>query len=246
MFYEVIDLPLPEFERLVTHKVAIHDSKHDEIGAVTVTVPRDVSVAQLLEEVRKQSQGKLPQDAPLRILEVYHWKIWQIFDPSLPVEDHMNANLWHLRAEVIPESQRDLDAEGRMHVHCLQVQERESNPNQAFAFSDPFIMDISKTETVEQLKSRVQKDMEIADEEFATWKVVLLSGLNLAMEPLEDDVVIADRLNPMDMSHERLYGHYDRASIGFFHENKNPRRTHAHINRASNITGQDRALRIKA
>lgn len=246
LYYEVIDLPLPEFERLVTHKISIHDTKHDEIASVTVTVPKDKTVGDLLEEVRKEAKDKVPEGAELRILEVYQWRIWQLFDPRLPVEQHLDSNPWHLRAEVIPEGQKDLEKEGNLHVHCLQVQEKDGNANQAFAFSDPFIMDISKTETVGELRKRVQEEMEIPDEEFSDWKIVLVAGLNMAMEPLAEDVIIADKLNPMDMSHARLYGHFDRAAIGFYHENKNPRRTHAHLNRQPASLGQDRALRIKA
>lgn len=246
IYYDVINLPLPEYERLVTHKISIHDKKHDEISSVTVTVPKDKTVGGLLEEIRKEAKDKIPEGADLRILEVYQWRIWQLFDPKLPVEQHLDSNPWHLRAEVIPESQKDLEKEGNLHVHCLQVQEKDGNANLAFAFSDPFIMDISKTETVGQLRKRVQEEMEIPEEEFSKWKVVLVAGLNMAMEPLAEDVIIADKLNPMDLSHARLYGHYDRAAIGFFHENKNPRRTHAHLNRQPASLAQDRALRIKA
>eukprot|EP00889_Picochlorum_renovo_P005630 jgi/Picre1/32660/NNA_008006.t1 len=45
--------------------------------------------------------------------------------------------------------------------------------------------------------------MQIPDKEFATWKVVLVTSL-MALEPLDDDVVIADKLNPTDMSPARL------------------------------------------
>jgi hypothetical protein len=127
------------------------------------------------------------------------------------------------------------------------VEEREQpegKANLAFPFSDPFLMNISKTETVGQLKQRVQQEMQIPDMEFATWKVVLVTSL-MALEPLDDDVVIADKLNPTDMSPARLYGHFDRAAIGFCHENKNPRRTNAHNHRSTNTFAQDRALKIK-
>lgn len=247
LYYEVINLPLPEFERLVTHRVAIHNAKHEDIATVTVTVPKDSTVQDLLDLVKTESKGKISSDAHLRILEIYQWKIWQVFDPKCKVEEHLDSNPWYLRAEVIPDSQVDLEQDGQLHVHCLQVEEREQpegKANLAFPFSDPFLMNISKTETVGQLKQRVQQEMQIPDKEFATWKVVLVTSL-MALEPLDDDVVIADKLNPTDMSPARLYGHFDRAAIGFCHENKNPRRTNAHNHRSTNTFAQDRALKIK-
>lgn len=247
LYYEIINLPLPEFERLVTHRIAIHDSKHDELTVVAVTIPRDKTVGDLLEMVRTEAKGKLPQEAPLRLLEIYQWKIWQVYAPNLKVEEHLD-NPWHLRAEVIPEGQRNLDQEGSLHVHCLQVEEKEGNKGQAFPFSDPFLMNITEQETVGDLKIRVQKEMEIPDAEMAKWSVVLLTGigLNPSMEPLDDSVIIADKLRPVDISASRLYGHFDRAAIGFTHENKNPRRTHAHLNRSAAVLGQERALKIRA
>ena len=50
-----------------------------------------------------------------------------------------------------------------------------------------------------------------------------------APEPLDDDVVLSQRIPLADL--QKLYSHADRTCIGFEHENKNPRRTHAHINR---------------
>lgn len=213
---------------------------------MTVRLPKDRTVAEFLEEVRRQLPDDAHNGAPLRLMEVYHWRIWQLFDPSLPIERYLdsNANTWHLRAEVVPEDQRDLGAEGALHVHCLQVQDKEGNDKVAFPFSDPFIMSIAEGETVGQLKARVQKEMGIPDKEFASWRVVLVVGLSFSMEPLGDDVVVADRLNRTDLAPTKLYGHAERQMIGFHHENKNPRRTHAHINRSATY-GQERALKIK-
>lgn len=248
LYYETIDLPLPEFERLVTHRVAFHNSRHEEVAAVTVRVPKDCKVRALLEAVRNQLSPDLHKGGPLRLMEVYQWRIWQIFDPDLPVERHLDsaANIWHLRAEVLPDDQTDLDQEGKMHVHCLQVEDKDKNPKIAFPFSDPFVMPLHPTDTVADLKVRVQKEMELSDEEFSTWNVVLVTGMNAIQEPLADDVIISQRLNPADLGPAKLYGHGDRQMLGFHHENKNPRRTHAHIHRASAVAAQDRALKIRA
>ena len=62
------------------------------------------------------------------------------------------------------------------------------------------------------------------------------------VEPLGDDVVVASRLD----ANPRLYGHQERNCIGFVHDNKNPRRTHAHLNsRLAAWQGQEKQLRIR-
>ncbi len=230
LFYEAIDLPLPDFEKLVNLRVTLHDAKHDEVATVTVTIPRDNTVSDLQDAIKKAVGEKVKASDVLRCMEIHHWKIWQVCDPRLQIgECHMEANSSNLRAEVIPDSQMDLDKEGRMHVQCLQVEEKANRPNQAFPFSDPFLMDISPSETVGELKMRVQKEMEIPDDEFTEWKVVLVTSL-LTMEPLDDGVVVSKKIP--DTGPDVLYGrHGNRSMIGFWHENKNPRRTHAHLHR---------------
>lgn len=250
LYYEPIDLPLPEYERLMSYRVAFHNSKHEETTAVTVRVLKDRTIGEMLEEVRAQLPFEAHKGAPLRLIEVWHWRIWHVFDPSLQVEKNLSttgaSTPWHLRVEVVPEDQLHLDEEGQLHVHCLQVEDKDGNPKLAFPCSDPFIMAVGPSETVGELKARVQAEMEVSDEEFAGWKVVLVSGMNNTQEPLADDVIIAQRFNPDDLSSKKFWGHSDRQMLGFHHENKNPRRTHAHINRPSAIAAQERALKIRA
>lgn len=252
LYYEILDIPLPEYEHLVSHRVAFHTAQHEEESVVSIRIPRDRAVNDLLEAVREGLPQKLRDevgDAPLRLMEVYQWKIWQVFDPNELIDTNLgpSKSVWHLRAEVIPEDQRALTEEGSLHVHCLQVESKEGNPKAAFAFSDPFVMAIGAQETVGELKRRVQKSLNVPDEEFESWKVVLVSGIgNHAMEDMEDEAVIAERLNPLDMGPACLYGHRERPCIGFYHKNTNLRKTmtHIHFNR-SVLPGADRALKIK-
>ena len=250
LYYEPIDIALPEYERLVTFRVAFHNEKHEETTAVTVRVLKDRSIRDMLEEVRAQLPVEVHKGAPLRLFEVYSWKIWHVFDPELPVEKHLSTSTssspWHLRAEIIPEDQRELDQEGQLHVQCLQVEDKDGNPKLAFAFGDPFIMAVTPGETVGQLKARVQAEMGVSDEDMATWKVVTVRTANNVQEPLSDEDVIDERFTAEDLSSKKLYAHHDRQMIGFHHENKNPRKTHAHINRASALPAQERALKIRA
>lgn len=250
LYYEPIDLPLPEYERIVTYRVAFHNSKFEETAAVTVRVGKDKTIRDMLEEVRAQLPPEFHKGQPLRLMEVWNWRIWHVFDPNQRVEEQLakagNAVPWHLRCEIIPEDQRDLEEEDKFHIHCMQVEDKDKQTKNAFAFSDPFIMAIGSSETIGELKARVKKIMEIPDQEFENWNVVLVSGIDNKQEFLDDDLVIADKVNIEDLSFRKLYGHSDRPTLGFHHENKNPRRTHAHLNRPSAVVTQERALKIRA
>lgn len=219
-------------------KIAYHNSKLEEVSQHSVRISKQATIGDLLEELRRQLPAEAHGDVPLRLMEVYHWKIWQLFDPRARVET-IGENTWHLRVEVVPEDQRELEQAGALHAHCLQVSE-EPNNQRPFAFSDPFIMRVEPDETVGQLRQRVQAMLGIPEEEFnESWKPLLVTFGG--SEALSDDVVVAPRLDS-----QRLYGHQERNCIGFVHENKNQRRTHAHLNqRPQAWQGQEKALRIR-
>eukprot|EP00887_Chlorella_sp_A99_P006814 scaffold2.g6814.t1 len=240
LFYEVIDLPLEEFEKLVTLKIHLHNSKLEEGKPHSVRIARDRPVGELLEELRSQLAPEEHQGRPLRLMEVYQWRIWQIYDPADPVSS-ISDNFWHLRAEVVRPEEEGLGAPGGPGaVQCLQVTEEDHN--KAFAFSDPFVMAVGPEETVGQLRERVRAKLEVPSEELEKWGTLLLPSMG-SPEPLGDEVVIAQRLPAADL--QRLYGHADRACIGFQHECKDRRRTNKHLRRNASWHGQEKKLTIK-
>lgn len=89
-------------------------------------VSRKARVSDLLETLR----ALLPPDAhagrPLRLMEVYQWKIWQLFDPDSLVE-HIGDSSWYLRAEAVPEGQEGLAEAGPLHAHVLHVTIEQPN-----------------------------------------------------------------------------------------------------------------------
>lgn len=238
LWYEIIDLPLPDYENLLSFRVSYHNSKLEEVSQHDVRVSKAASIHELLEELRPMLPAEAHGTCPLRLMEVYQWKIWQLFDPRDRV-DTIGDNAWHLRVEVVPEEEVELDQGDMLHVHCLQVAEEAGN-QRALACADPFIMRLGPEETVGELRQRVQQKLDIPAEEFASsWKPMLCTFGGA--EALADDLVVVSRLNC-----QKLYGHHDRNCIGFVRENKNIRRTHAHLN--SKLTawqGQEKQLKIR-
>lgn len=243
LYYEEIDMPLPDFENHMQFRVAFHDGKHEEVYAHCHRIAKDATIAALLELVRKDAKVQDHKNRPLRLMEIYQWKLWEIFDPAAKVES-ISDNSWHLRAEVVREEEEGMDTPEALHVQCQQV---SIERNSATAFSDPFLMSIQEEETVGELKARVQKDFELSDKEFETWKVVLLRGM-AQPELLEDDVVITSKISKDELTGDKLYARQsDRPALGFEHKNNNLRRTQIHLNRNPNSSlGQEKALKIKA
>ena len=68
-------------------------------NTVTLLLPRDATVADALEELRSHVQLSSPT-APLRMMEIFHHRIYKIFQPHEPINT-INDQYWTIRAEVI-------------------------------------------------------------------------------------------------------------------------------------------------
>ena len=59
-------------------QVAFVSPRLEEVSAPTVRLPRTSSVGELLEAVRAQLPPEAHAGAPLRLMDIYQWKIWQV------------------------------------------------------------------------------------------------------------------------------------------------------------------------
>uniref|UniRef100_A0A0D9XZF3 ubiquitinyl hydrolase 1 n=1 Tax=Leersia perrieri TaxID=77586 RepID=A0A0D9XZF3_9ORYZ len=139
LYYEVLDIPLPELQCLKTLKVAFHHATKDE---VELSNP----------------------DAELRLLEVFYHKIYKIFPPHEKIEN-INDQYWTLRAEEIPEEEKNLGPHDRL-IHVYHFM-KDPNQNQIQNFGDPFLLVIREGETAAEILERIQRKLRVTDEEFA-------------------------------------------------------------------------------
>ncbi|KAL0031727.1 hypothetical protein WJX79_003396 [Trebouxia sp. C0005] len=162
LFYEVLDLPLPQLERLKTLKIAFHGEKAEEVAQHQLRLPKDSCIEHVLEELRKL----LPADyasTPLRLLQIYWSKIYKVFDEKDDIEG-INDQYWHLRAEAVPEDQLSVSEQDQlMHVYHFTC-DQQSHVNN---FGDPFLLRVTDTDTLADIRPRIQQKLGIADEEFA-------------------------------------------------------------------------------
>ncbi|XVE68547.1 hypothetical protein DITRI_Ditri09bG0076600 [Diplodiscus trichospermus] len=165
LYYEVLDIPLPELQGLKTLKVSFHHATKDEVVIHTIRLPKQSTVGDVLDDLKTKVELSHPA-AELRLLEVFYHKIYKIFPLSEKIEN-INDQYWTLRAEEIPEEEKNLGPHDRMiHVYHF-TKDVAQNQVQIQNFGEPFFLVIHEGETLADVKMRIQRRLQVPDEEFA-------------------------------------------------------------------------------
>ncbi|XP_049401012.1 ubiquitin C-terminal hydrolase 12-like isoform X4 [Solanum stenotomum] len=221
LYYEVLDIPLPELQCLKTLKVAFHHSTKDEIEILNVRLPKQSTVGDVLNEIKSKVELSHP-NAELRLLEVFYHKIYKIFPLSEKIEN-INDQYWTLRAEEIPEEEKNLGPHDRLiHVYHF-TKETPQNQMQVQNFGEPFFLVIHEGETLAEIKVRIQKKLQVSDEEFSKWKFAFLSLGR--PEYLQDSDIVSNRFQRRD-----VYGAWEQY-LGLEHADNTSKRPYINQNR---------------
>ncbi|XP_049403180.1 ubiquitin C-terminal hydrolase 12-like [Solanum stenotomum] len=222
LYYEVLDIPLPELQGLKTLKVTFYHSAKDEVTIHTIRLPKQSTIADVLNDLKTKVELSRP-DAELRLLEVFYHKIYKIFPLNERIEN-INDQYWTLRAEEIPEEEKNLDPQSRLiHVYHF-IKETTQNQAQVLNFGEPFFLVIHDGETLTEVKARIQKKLQVPDEEFSKWKFAFLSMGR--PEYLEESDIVSNRFQKRD-----VYGAWEQY-LGLEHTDSAPKRSYsAHQNR---------------
>ncbi|XP_047982846.1 ubiquitin C-terminal hydrolase 13-like isoform X2 [Salvia hispanica] len=194
LYYEVLDMPLPELQGLRTLRVAFRHGTNSEVEIHNVRLPKDSTVADLLDELRMKVQLSRP-NAELRLLEVFTHKIYKIFSSGEKIES-INDNYWTLRAEEILEEEKHLGRHDCL-IHVYHFMNEESQNQVIQNFGEPFLLVIHADEILADLKIRVQKKLCVSDEEFSKWKFAFVSQGQT--EYLEDSEILFTRFQTSSM-----------------------------------------------
>ncbi|XP_065870951.1 ubiquitin C-terminal hydrolase 12-like isoform X1 [Euphorbia lathyris] len=216
LYYEVLDIPLPELQCLKTLKVAFHHATKDEVVIHTIRLPKQSTVGDVITDLKTKVELSHP-NAELRLLEVFYHKIYKIFPLSEKIEN-INDQYWTLRAEEIPEEEKDLSQNDRL-IHVYHFMKDPAQNQQVQNFGEPFFLVIHEGETLSEVKARIQKKLQVPDEEFAKWKFAFLSLGR--PEYLQDMDVISSRFQRRD-----VYGAWEQY-LGLEHSDNTPKRSYA-------------------
>ncbi|XP_028075103.1 ubiquitin carboxyl-terminal hydrolase 13-like isoform X1 [Camellia sinensis] len=218
LYYEVLDIPLPELQGLKTLKVAFHHATKDEVSIHTIRLPKQSTVGDVIDELKTKVELSNP-NAELRLLEVFYHKIYKFFPANEKIEN-INDQYWTLRAEEIPEEEKNLGPHDRLiHVYHFTKETAQNQMQQIQNFGEPFFLVIHEGETLGEVKVRIQKKLQVPDEEFAKWKFAFLSLGR--PEYLHDTDIVSSRFQRRD-----VYGAWEQY-LGLEHSDNAPKRAYA-------------------
>ncbi|KAI4347703.1 hypothetical protein L6164_008489 [Bauhinia variegata] len=218
LYYEILDIPLPELQCLKTLKIAFHHATKDEVAIHTIRLPKQSTVGDVIKYLKSKVDLSHPE-AELRLLEVFYHKIYKIFPLNEKIEN-INDQYWTLRAEEIPEEEKIISPHDRViHVYHFMKDVAAQNQVQVQNFGDPFFLVIHEGETLAEVKLRIQKKLQILDEEFSKWKLAFISLGR--PEYLQDSDIVSTRFQKRD-----VYGAWEQY-LGLEHTDNAPKRSYA-------------------
>ncbi|XP_076950062.1 ubiquitin C-terminal hydrolase 12-like [Bidens hawaiensis] len=219
LYYEVLDIPLPQLQCLKTLKIVFLRSPKEEPVIHNIRLPKQSTVGDVLTELKTKVELSHP-DAELRLLEVFIHKIYKVFPLSEKIEN-INDQYWTVRAEEIPEEEKNFGPQDRL-IHVYHFN-KDSNLMQVQHFGDPFFLKIYVDETVASVKSRIQKKLQVSDDEFSKWNIAFLSLGRI--DYLEDTEIVSNRFQRKD-----VYGAWEQY-LGLEHPDTTSKRSFTNQNR---------------
>ncbi|XP_024017495.1 ubiquitin carboxyl-terminal hydrolase 12 isoform X2 [Morus notabilis] len=217
LYYEILDIPLPELQGLKSLKVYFHHATKDEATIHIVQLPKQSTIGDLINDLKKKVRLSHP-NAEIRLIEVFYHKIYKIF-PLYEKIENINDQYWILRAEEIPEEEKNLGPRDRLiHVYHFMKDIAQNQVKQIQNFGEPFLLVIREDETLAEVKVRIQKKLRVPDDEFAKWKFAFLSLGH--PEYLQDDDIVVSRFQ-----REVVYGDWEQY-LGLEHTDNAPKRSY--------------------
>jgi ubiquitin carboxyl-terminal hydrolase 7 len=215
LFYEVLDIPLQEYESKKSLKVSWHSPSAEEVCVINLLLDKEATVGHALQELVRRPElstkvaaaggGGAPQiDHPLsgrrlRMMEVFNHRIYKVFNESDDI-DSINDQYWTIRAEEVPPEEEALPSDEKpLHVRHFY---RDARMNMTQNFGDPFLLHVGADETTAAVRARIQAKLGISADELAKWKLAVVSFGRV--EYLEDDELVKARFRKHDH-----YGNWD-------------------------------------
>ncbi|KAF6255465.1 hypothetical protein COO60DRAFT_1641474 [Scenedesmus sp. NREL 46B-D3] len=131
LYYEALDMPLPQLEQLKSLRVHFHNDRTEFVGEHVVRLPRDSSVGDVLRDLGSRL-GADYAGRQLRLLEVYHSKIYKVNEPEEEIVN-MNENYWLIRAEPVAADEAPPLPPGHRLIHVYHISSPKPDPAAAAA-----------------------------------------------------------------------------------------------------------------
>uniref|UniRef100_A0A3B6EIK6 Ubiquitin carboxyl-terminal hydrolase n=1 Tax=Triticum aestivum TaxID=4565 RepID=A0A3B6EIK6_WHEAT len=203
LYYEILDIPLPELQGLITLRVAFHQATPNEVLFHIIRLPKGSAYSDLIDDLK--SKVKLSRsDAELRLFQVNNNKIWKVYQPTEKIDAVHDPNV-PLHVEEIPEEEESAGPRDRL-VHVVHF----FKDNQHIQYYGvPFFFLIREGEALSDIKVRIQKKFEVPDEQFLKWKFAYVAYNR--SDYLQDSDIVLSRFQQ-----KNIYGPWEQ-SLGLEH-----------------------------
>lgn len=175
LYYEILDVPITEIENKKEVHVSWFNSKVEEVEKVKLLLPKDSSIAHLIEILKGKLVDKIedPQ-LPIRAMAVHNHKITRIFRLDELIDRANSGYTPELRAESIPREESEMNNETH---RLIQVTHYCKDSMSIRTFGNPFLLVVGIDDTVGQVKEHIKSKIQVKDEEFKKYKFAPLSGI---------------------------------------------------------------------
>mmetsp|Transcript_46802 Transcript_46802/g.117943 ORF Transcript_46802/g.117943 Transcript_46802/m.117943 type:complete len:1105 (-) Transcript_46802:40-3354(-) len=171
LYYKKLDMPLAELENMVTLKIQWQNAAAQPVGAPHVlVVKKSCTIADVLLEL--SSRVEMTGTGRIRLMEVFRHKILSVPDLAAAVTLLTHNQYATLVAEEIAREELDVAPEtGKV----LPVAHTNRNTSMVSLFGNPFMMLVRSNDTVATLRPRLQAKLGVPAEEFATWRLAMVT-----------------------------------------------------------------------
>ncbi|XP_037414267.1 ubiquitin carboxyl-terminal hydrolase 13-like isoform X2 [Triticum dicoccoides] len=202
LYYEILDIPLPELQGLITLRVAFHQATPNEVLFHIIRLPKGSTYSDLIDDLKSRVQLSR-SDAELRLFQVNNNKIWKVYQPTEKIDAVHDPNV-PLHVEEIPEVEKSAGPRDRL-VHVVHF----FKDNQHIQYYGvPFFFLIREGEALSDIKVRIQKKFEVPDEQFIKWKFAYVAYNR--PDYLQDSDIVLSRFQ------KNIYGPWEQ-SLGLEH-----------------------------
>jgi len=226
LFYQLLTIKINELEFKKQFKCVWVNSKLKEERELLLYPNKSGTVADLLEEAKKhlcENVYGTPTLSPdgsgrLRLLEITSNRIIQISKEDVLVECLNTTTSKSYRVEEIPKDEIDLEA----NEFLMPVAHFHKEP--ILTFGTPFLLKIRQKELLSQIKSRIQKKLDVSDKEFEKYKFALVCGSRAQYFNETVDYPVSKEEFQMHVT-SNVQAMQNRPWLGLEHMNKAPKRS---------------------
>lgn len=218
LYYQQLNIKVSELENKRQFKCMWVNSKIKEEKELVLYPSKNGTVADLLEEAKKQVELAENGSGRLRLLEIISYKVFAVQREDFPLDNLNNpAGTKSLRIEEIPRDELEMSDDE------LLIPVAHYHKEVFSTFGIPFLLKLKHKEPFCKVKERIQRKLEIPEKEFERYKftIVIMGRPQVIGEDSDYHVNLPDFL-----PHPQSGGAVQpRPWLGLEHINKAPKRS---------------------